>query len=65
MQSAVLTQYETDAAAHELSRVIRLDEITAIAATMTLDAGARDCAALAARFELPYVRNLSATSPKS
>jgi len=44
----------------ELSRITRLDEITNIAATAVVDASARECAALANRFDLPYVRNLTA-----
>jgi len=44
----------------ELSRVVRLDEITNSPATMVIDATMHECISLAERFELPYVRNLSA-----
>lgn len=43
----------------EISRVLRLDEITNVANTIIIDATLPECAGLAERFELPYVRNLS------
>jgi len=43
----------------ELSHIVRLDEITAVPATITIDATVDECTALAQRFDLPSVRNLS------
>lgn len=52
-------QYQLNLPLPELSRVVRLDEITATPQTMILDATTLECSGLAERFDLPYVRNLS------
>ncbi len=44
----------------ELSFAVKLEEITNINDTVVIDASALECAALAERFDLPYIRNLSA-----
>lgn len=44
----------------DLTHPIRLDSITQTSNTITLDATVAECATLAARFNLSYVRNLSA-----
>jgi hypothetical protein len=59
MQTVTVEFSETALPAIELSRITRLDEITNTATTIVVDANARECAALADRFDLPYVRNLT------
>ncbi len=60
MQTSAIEYPDAVPAAAELSHVARLDEITNTASTVVLDANARECASLAARFDLPYVHSLSA-----
>jgi len=58
-QDADMTLSAMELSHAEMSHVVRLDEITAVPATATIDASANECDALAARFDLLYVHNLS------
>jgi len=58
-QEADMTLSAMELSHAEMSHVVRLDEITAVPATTTIDATANECDALAARFDLLYVHNLS------
>jgi len=60
MQTAVVQNFGLNIAAPELSRVLRLDEITATANTTVIDATPHECMELAARLDLPYIRHISA-----
>lgn len=60
MPGSALQSLDEQSLLPELSRVLRLEEIQSAAATIVVDANARECAGLASRFELTYVRNLSA-----
>ncbi len=60
MQTSVAPDISSAVLPPELSRIVRLDDITQTANTLNIDATVGECMALAARFELSYVRNLSA-----
>lgn len=58
--SAEEVSFSHAVASPEFSRILRLDEITNDAVTVSLDTTLLECVALAERFDLPSVRNLSA-----
>ena len=59
-QSPLSADLAQDLTVAELSHVVRLDAMNEAPQSITLEANENECAAIASRFDLPYVHNLSA-----
>lgn len=60
MTTGALQQLIFEPPAPELSRVLKLEQINAVADTIVIDATPQECMSLAERFDVPHLRNLSA-----